>query len=354
MVCGLPSRLCHRLDTSKYSQILLTVPHYGLGPIRETLCLTLRRAFSSGSSPDIYTPDSGLLSAKELIRNLDTITLGAGMASSEVVERYLRRANALITENKLASRDFFQILYALTRLDTSILVHNSDSQSPVTSELDSLLLSLQNKLKRSTRFITTVTHIDIAVGLTSLTKLRGISNGSLVGSIARSLYNEIPSRISVFDDHHFGQILNSMWRLDVQDHVIAHEIISELISNRDVSHFNGQSIVVLATSLSRLSLDPSPDLDVLWNSILLGSIRIDAAKMQQNWPIVLLESFSFSKTQSIPAQSEFVSKMIPLILKSRDTNERTIVKIIESLKRIGVSEQDALRKVSTYIKRKTA
>jgi len=307
------------------------------------------RCFSSGPSPDLYTPDSSIQSAKELVKNLETVSLSESRSDPQVIQRYMVKALELASMNKLGARDFFQILHSLTRIEPS--VWKSNSEDSIVNCLDSLLNDLHRKLKRSTRFLKTLTHIDITIGLTSLVKLRDVPKKHLVTSLAQSLYEEVPSRISVFDDHHFGQILNSMWRLEIHDTVIAQEIIRELVHHRDVSMFNPQSIVVLSSSISRIPLPESPDLNSLWNSLLVGATRIDPHKMQPKWPHVLLDSFSFSKIPTVPAQTEFVSKMIKLILKSHDTDERAIVRLVTTLKRIGLSEAEALRKISSQIKR---
>ena len=310
--------------------------------------------FNSAPSPDLYTPDSSVLTANELVNNLQTVCQSPARADPQIIGRYLSKTNSLASENKLCSRDFVQILHSLARIEESVWAKNNGSST--VESLETLLNDFSRELKRSTRFLNSLTHIDVTVGLTSLVKLRDIPKPQLLISIARSLYNEIPSRINMFDDHHFGQILNSMWRLDINDTVIAREIILELIYHRDVSMFNAQSIVVLASSISRLPLPSSPELLSLWNSILAGAARVEPHQMQTNWPNVLLDSYSFSKhllPDRPPAHNEFVSRMIKLILKARETDEKAIVRLINTLKRIGYSEAESLRKISSHIKQRT-
>ena len=339
-----------RLSPVKVSQRVLCGRKL-LGPCFRYISV---RGFSAKPIPDLYTPDSSRVSSKDLVNNLDTLSNSSMRFEPEVINRYFNRVKELMNDNKLSPRECFQIVHSLARFDGSVFPPaKPDSRPP----LDEFMADLNRKLRRSTRFISSVTPIDITIGLTALTKLRDKANSHLVSSIAKSLYDEIPSRLSLFDDHHFGQILNSMWRLDTTDHIIAREIINELNTKRDVARFNPQSIVVLASSLSRISPQDSADnLSTIWTSILKGALRIEPTQMQPNWPLVLLDSFSFShvcgqSSGAVFCQDEFVNKMIRMIVKSNSSDERSIVRTVQTLKRIGYSESSALSKVSSAIRK---
>lgn len=263
-----------------------------------------------------FIPDGALISAAELNSNLTRLSrLSAGIDSG-LVGKYIKRALALAGTNEIGCKEFVNFIHSLSRL-------NSGAFEGI--DISPLMQELKAKLKNNRRFKLKMTSVDVAVCLNSITRLKDLSCevGSLSTQIACALGDEIPCRISQFEDHHLAIILHCYSKFDIKDTVVIEEVLSEIELSRTLTNFTLQSTIMIAVACSRLAIHTllvkNRDLvDGIWESI---QIRLTSAKpneLQPKWADVALTSIAHSGIHPSAVSSAFVQSMVEnIILQSR-------------------------------------
>lgn len=194
-----------------------------------------------------FIPDGALISAAELNSNLTRLSrLSAGIDSG-LVGKYIKRALALAGTNEIGCKEFVNFIHSLSRL-------NSGAFEGI--DISPLMQELKAKLKNNRRFKLKMTSVDVAVCLNSITRLKDLSCevGSLSTQIACALGDEIPCRISQFEDHHLAIILHCYSKFDIKDTVVIEEVLSEIELSRTLTNFTLQSTIMIAVACSRLAI----------------------------------------------------------------------------------------------------
>ena len=248
----------------------------------------------------LFTPGTSVKSGRGLYLNLSTLLRGSSFSiESSVIEEYIQRAITLSREGMFSVREYIQILHLFSRstnvLEVDSVIHLSQFIGIIESNL-----RINNSLKNS------MTVIDVAVGLNSVAKIKKCPKTnpirSVLGQLHDQLIGQVCVRMSMFEDHHLAQILHSIAILNRPSAVnVGKSIFRELCDNRDVSAFNLQALVMLASSISRIVSWPTINEDhhvvqnsqKIWQEIMRGVLKSNKEQFQPKWPDVFLTSFAF-------------------------------------------------------------
>lgn len=284
------------------------------------------------SNSDMYTPDSAVLGSHDLYLNLTRLVSGNESVSPVLTQKYIDRAIELSRENKMSSKDFSLILHSIAKLS-------------IPTEL--LLRELRRKVQKNHTFTTQMVPTDIAIIFNSLTKLakKDTSLTGICRDIVRRLSDEIPVKLSLFENHQLAQVLHALSTLEIRDPVIINEIVREIEMARDLDSFNSQSVVMIATALSRqLPLKQGQDTtDVfhgIWESIMIRACSIPRSEMQTNWPDVLLTAVAFAGVGKDQINAEFIQKMVTETchqFTAKKIGQSRIAKALDALIRMQIN-----------------
>lgn len=266
-----------------------------------------------------FIPDAALVSPRELIANLGRLSRAPNTVERDIVEKYIQRAFTLTKTNELSCRDYVNFLHCLSRLTQSSLKD---------VDVCPLLKELGEKLRNNRRFKKTLTTVDIAVCLNSLTRLKNISDDmySRCTEIVRVLGDEIHSRISHFDDHHLAIILHCYSKFNIRDRVVIEDVISEIELTRTLSEFTLQSTIMLASSCAQLDVMSLMTkhkylAEGLWESIQMKLIHSKIHEFQPEWADVALTSIAKSGIPPTLISTHFLQAMAENVVSQAEASK---------------------------------
>ena len=272
---------------------------------------------------DEYTPET--LSAHELFINMGKLGSSPDPA---LIEGYMNRMINLCDANEISAKDFALLINSLSKI--------SPSCKQVISEL-------KRMLRRNHKFAKSFGPIDISLTLTALARCSKADptckSDSL--SVAKRICDEIPLRISLFENHQLGQLLHALSSLQYIDEAVIIEIVKEIELSRDLNAFNPQSVIVIASSISRLqpvSPKHSQLLEGLWESIQMRVFDFKRNEIQPNWPDVLLTSIAHSGLPRNFMQEGVMNKLVKEMeyqFQKGLISQQRVSKTIDALDRIG-------------------
>jgi hypothetical protein len=250
-------------------------------------------------------------------------------ADTDLVEDHLRRLTEQIRLNQVNGKDVALFLHSLSKVD----------QHTVPSEvLSSFLLAFEKKINRNVLLAQFLTHIDIVLMMNSIGKFAKTSEVGVCNGLLSALAEEIPSRISLFEDHHLALLLKSSILVESEIIHVIIEILRELQNNREWATFSAQTVVIIASALSRLRREKYRYLPRLWASLLDRVMQFREEELQPNWADVLLTSLEFADVHPDLIQPELVDKLLSIVfLKHKkgllsDSRLQKAVKSSEKLK----------------------
>ena len=280
------------------------------------------------SHVDLYTPDSSKVTPHELYLNLSrAIKMRAG---DDLIGKYMERAIGFSRDGDLDGKEYALILHTV-------------SKEPKNEKIGDLIKELQRRLVRHHKFTQNLGPTDIALLMVALTRRSEVESALLIKGVVSRLGEEVPLKISLFEDHQLAQILHAFAKLRLDDQPIVLEIVRELEMARDLTAFSSQSIVIIASSLSRL-VQVSPGMNntlvitSLWESLMARACAIPRSEMQENWPDVLLSSVAFAGISRDNINSEFVNRMATEVRYQFDNNmvnSGRVAKAVDALMRLG-------------------
>jgi hypothetical protein len=261
-----------------------------------------------------------------LYLNLSTLLRDNSFSiESSVIEEYLQRAITLSREGMFSVREYIQILHLFSR-STNVLEADS------VIHLSQFIGIIESKLRINNRLKNSMTVIDVAVGLNSVARIKKCPKtnpiGSVLGQLHDQLIGQVCVRMSMFEDHHLAQILHSIAILNRPSAVnVGKSIFRELCDNRDVSAFNLQALVMLASSISRIVSWPTINEDhhvvqnsqKIWQEIMRGVLKSNKEQFQPKWPDVFLTSFAFSRVRCPSLEEKFLIHLTESVKYQFDT-----------------------------------
>lgn len=293
---------------------------------------------TQASNGDIYTPDSAGLGSHDLYLNLTRLVSGNESVNPVLTQKYIDRAIDLSRDNKISSKDFSLLLHLTVKL-------------PIPT--DPLLRELRRKVQKNHKFTNQMVPTDIAIIFNSLTKLtkKDTSLTGICRDIVRRLSDEIPIKISLFENHQLAQVLHALSTLEIRDPVIIIEIVREIELARDLDSFNSQSVVMIATALSRQTplkqgQDTTDVVAGIWESIMIRACSIPRSEMQANWPDVLLTAVAFGGVGKDQIYADFIQKMVTETCHQfavQKIGKSRIAKAIDALIRMQVNGEQIHR-----------
>jgi hypothetical protein len=264
---------------------------------------------------------------------------------SGVVVNCLERAISLARENDLSIKEFSLIMHQLGK-GKGLLEESSSSC------LDRFLNELKIKLIRNNRkFVSHSTPLDIALLLNGLVRVNKVPN--TVKVIALKICEEVPLKLSLLEDHQLAQVMHALARLKfvAQDHPVVMEILREIVTSRDVSCFNSQTIVMLVSAVSRVfKSDSDKILHSFWKSVITKLASVPASDMQPNWPDVILSAVAHSGVEEKHKiiTKKFVDNMVLAVEKQAKGGlipQGRVLKAIDALLRIPQSCPHSISKL---------
>lgn len=233
--------------------------------------------------------------------------------------------------------------------EISLLFHElgkATSLAHVQAPVSQFIADMKIKVLKSPKFVSFSTPLDISLLLNGLVKIVAMGvvdcRSNTVKIIAGKICEEIPLKISLFEDHQLAQVVHALARLEYLDETITMEIINEIEMARDLASFNLQTIIMLASSVSRLIVlkNKNKSLEAFWLSVMRKMSSVSLTDMQPNWPDVLLSSVAHSGIDFELIPKKFITNMVAavehqgrvgLIPKGR------VLKAIDSLVRMNAS-----------------
>lgn len=233
------------------------------------------------------------------------------------VETELGKATFLASNNVLKPRDFATILNSVSKMKL---------QDDGLTHIHSLIKHFITRTRKSPAFIAGLTPIDIVQSINGLSKLsRGADQPDAnLEKMLETLVNLVPSKISLFEDHHLALILSATKRRQTDFSPVLSEVLAEISQRRDLSSFNLQSIVMIASALSSFSALNPRTLENLWESIISRVSKFQKSDFQPSWSSVIVSSVAKSKHRPKKVSEEFLNLMKD---KLREENETGIIDV---------------------------
>ena len=257
---------------------------------------------------------------------------------SDLLIKCIETAVGLNQSNQLSAKEMSLLMHQLGK--SNCLLHASEKAGQFITELT-------KKLSRAPKLASHLTPLDISLFLNGLAKVcKDIPSlpSHTVTKLTQKISQEIPLKLSLFEDHQLAQVLHALASLRFTDQAIIMELVNEIETARDVSSFNLQSIVMLSSSVSRLvTVKPeNTTLNGFWTSIMKKIRTVQPSDMQPNWPDVILSSVAHSGLDKNLIPKKFIENVVACIEKQ--AIDKTIpigrvLKSVDALLRIGCCPQ---------------
>lgn len=249
------------------------------------------------------------------------------------LEAQVKVAESMASNNELKCKDFAIVFNAIVK--SKDLVH-------IQQEILNLLEQFRTKLVRSDVFRTSMSPLDITQLIGGVSKIGKLKDcAAPCKKIMRKLEDDVILKLPLFEDHQLALLLHGFANFkDVSPHVLS-EIVAEIEVNRDIDSFSLQSVVIIASAVSRLNLKVTPIVRSFWDSLFskAGSCRFH--EMQPNWPDVLLSSAAYSGLSGNQIPQEFIVNMTRFVSNQYETasiSKDRLSKAIGALAKLRVDD----------------
>ena len=194
-------------------------------------------------------------------------------------------------------------------------------------------------------FLSSLTPIDIAQILNALAKISRSQAQTAIPEhrkVVVDLAALVPSKLSLFEDHHLALILHATRTLQAELVAIIDEVITEISHRRDMHSFSAQSIVMIASSLSTFNHRNSKSLIHLWSCLVDRAASFVETDLRPSWAYVILTSLAKSRVRLTLINDSFLDSMQTHVSREFEAGLMDEAKFSHAKKALGILKGNSL------------
>lgn len=252
------------------------------------------------------TSQAGKLSRAKLADSMrlhQELKRAVALSDEQTLVKELEQAEVMAKNNILKPRDYATVLNVVTKAKQS---------QETLNRINSIVAHFNARTRKSPSFLSSLTPIDIVQAMNAIAKLskvQGQKSPAALSRLLETLAELVPSKISLFEDHHLALILHATRAKQADLIPTVCEVVTEISQRRDLSTFSGQSVVMIASALSKFEGGSKTQMHQLWTALVKRSLELKPSDFQPGWASVIVTSLANAASRPIAIPQQFIEFM---------------------------------------------